>query len=75
MLSTSTSIATVDFSNLQQLAVTVGTTLTQISAHTTELLDDVISELHSRGGQWMVVTNMQLLANPELALNKLLEVE
>lgn len=75
MLSTSTSLATVDFSNLQQLGITAGTTVTQTSAHTTALLDNVVKELENRGEQWTVVTNVQLLADPELALRKLLEVE
>ena len=74
MLSSSTSLASVDFSNLEQLAVGAGTTATLVSAHTTELLDNVISQLNSGQGQWIVVTNVQLLADPELALSKLVKV-
>lgn len=74
MLSSNSSLATVDYSNLEQLAAAAGTTATLVSAHTTKLLDDVISQLHSRRGQWIVVTNVQLLADAELALSKLVEV-
>lgn len=74
MLPSSSSLATVDFSNLQQLAVTAGVTITTVSAHTTELLDNVISQLDSGQGQWMIVSNVQLLADVELAMSKLVEV-
>lgn len=76
ILPTTTSLATVDFSNVEQLAITALTSVTQMSAHTITLLDNVISKLHhSKGEQWMIVTNIQLLADPELALGKLLEVQ
>ena len=69
------SLAAVDFSNLQHLATTVGVPVKQMSAHTTSSLDNVISQLYSKEEQWMIVTNIQLLKDPEFALNKLLEVE
>ena len=76
MLSSSTSPATVDFSNLEQLAVTAGVTITQISVHTITLLDKLMSQLqHWSDEQWLIVTNLQLLPDTELALSKLLEVE
>ena len=76
MLSSSTSLATMDISNLEQLAVTAGVTVTQISAHTITLLDNLISQLQqSSEQQWLIVTNLQLLPDIELALSKLLEVE
>lgn len=75
MLSSSTSLATVDFSNLEQLAVTAGVTITQLSAHTITLLDNLLSQLqHWSNEQWLIVTNLQLLPDIELALSKLLEV-
>ena len=75
MLSSNTSLATVDFSSLEQLAITAGATITQISAHMITLLDNLISQLQSNEEQWLIVTNLQLLPNVELALSKLLEVE
>ena len=66
----------VDYSNLQQLATTAGVVLQDvklISAHTIPLLDNVMSQLDD--SQWIIVTNMQLLADPEIALSKLLKVE
>ena len=76
MLSSTTSLATVDFINLEQLAVTAGVTITQISAHTITLLDNLLSQLqHWSNEQWLIVTNLQLLPDIELALSKLLEVE
>lgn len=75
MLSSSTSLATVDFSNLEQLVVTAGVTITQLSAHTITLLDNLLSQLQQWSNeQWLIVTNLQLLPDIELALSKLLEV-
>lgn len=75
MLSTTTSLASVYFSNLEQLAIAAGTTVTQASAHTIALLDNVMSQVTSKGEQWIMVTNIQLLTDPENALNRLVKVK
>lgn len=75
MLSTTTSQATMEFSNLQQLATTAGiSAIRLISAHNISSLEHVISELYNEQQQWIIVTNIQLLQHPELALNRLVEV-
>ena len=74
MLSSDASLAMVDLSNLEQLAVTAGVAITQLSVHTITLLDSLISQLQSNEERWLIVTNIQLLPDPKLALCKLLKV-
>ena len=75
MLSNDASLAVMDLSNFEQLAVTASVAIAQLSVHTITSLDSLISQLESNEERWLVVTNIQLLPDPELALSKLLKVE
>ena len=74
MLPASTSLATLDLTGLQQLADTVNVSMECVSVHNTSLLEQLLEELPSRVDVWLVVTNLQLLSQPTLALDRLAKV-
>jgi len=73
MLPSSTSLATLDLTSLYQLADGVSA-VECVSVHNVSILEQLLKELPDRADVWLIVTNLQLLSQPILALDKLSKV-
>jgi len=74
MLPANTSLATLDLTGLHQLADTAQMTVECVSVHNTSLLEQLIEKLPTCVDVWLIATNLQLLPQPILALDRLAKV-